>query len=102
MCSFTALAPTTFLSPLLYWTLSIGKEVSVVKNSKYETPTVKQWIKLGDSYGRIGGRIVGLQGNRNFTGRPIESASVNPWGSQSLNHQPKNIHRLDLCLLTHM
>lgn len=23
-----------------------------------ETPTAKQWIELGDSYGRVGGKIV--------------------------------------------
>jgi hypothetical protein len=27
-----------------------------------QTPTVKQWIELGDSHGRIGGRIVAPRG----------------------------------------
>jgi hypothetical protein len=27
-----------------------------------ETSTAKQWMELGDSYGRIGGRIAGLKG----------------------------------------
>ena len=25
-------------------------------------------------------------------GRPTESTNLDPWGSQRLNHQPKNIH----------
>jgi hypothetical protein len=62
----------------------------------------KQWMELGDSYKLIGGRIVGPEGDRNFTGRPTESTNLNPWGSQSLNHQPKNILGLDLCLPAHM
>jgi hypothetical protein len=27
-----------------------------------QTPTAKQWMELGDSSGRIGGRIVDLKG----------------------------------------
>ena len=59
-------------------------------------------MELGDSYGRIGGKIVGLERDRNFTGRPKESIHLDPWGSQKLNHQPKNIHGLDLGLPSHM
>jgi hypothetical protein len=60
-------------------------------------------MELGDSYERIGGRIVGLEGDRNSTGRPTESTKLgNPSGFQSLNHQPRNIHRLDLGLPTYM
>jgi hypothetical protein len=40
--------------------------------------------------------------DRNSTGRPTESANLDPWGSQSLNHQPKNIDGLDLGLPTYM
>ena len=67
-----------------------------------DTDTHKQWMELGDSYGRIGGRIVGPKVDRNSAGRPAESTNLNAWGSQSLNHQPKNIYRLDLGLPTHM
>ena len=42
------------------------------------------------------------KGDRNSTGRPTESTNLDPWGFQRLNHQPKNIHRLDLGLPTHM
>jgi hypothetical protein len=59
-------------------------------------------MEVGDSYGRIGGRISGTEVNRNFTGRPTESMNLDPWGSQSLEHQQKNKHRLDLGLPTHM
>jgi hypothetical protein len=31
-------------------------------------------MELVDSYGKIGGRISGLEGDRDFTGRPTESA----------------------------
>jgi hypothetical protein len=58
--------------------------------------TAKEWMELEDSYGRIGGRTAGLEGDRNSTGKPTESNNLDPCGSQSLNHQPKNIHRLDL------
>ena len=58
-------------------------------------------MELGDSYGRIGGRIVGPEGDTNSTGIPTESTNLDPWGSQSLNHLPKNIHGLDLGFPTH-
>jgi hypothetical protein len=67
-----------------------------------QTPTPKQWIELVDSYGRIGERITGPEGDRNSTGRPTESTNLDSWDSQSLNHEPKNIHRLDLSLPAHM
>jgi hypothetical protein len=31
-----------------------------------QTPTAKQWMGLGDSYGTTRGRIVGPKGDRNF------------------------------------
>jgi hypothetical protein len=37
-----------------------------------QSPIATQWMKLGDSYGRIGGRIAGTEGDRNSTGRPAE------------------------------
>lgn len=39
---------------------------------------------------------------RNSTGRPTESTNLDPWGSQIVNHHPKNIHGLDLGLPAHM
>jgi hypothetical protein len=59
-------------------------------------------MELGDSYGRIVGNIVGLKGDRNSTERATESTNLDPLGSQSLNHQPKNIHKLNLGLPTNM
>jgi len=59
-------------------------------------------MKLGDPYGRIGGRIAGPQGDRNSTERPTQSTNLDPRGSQSLNFQSKNIHRLYLGLPAHM
>jgi hypothetical protein len=58
---------------------------------------------LGDSYERIGG-IGGEdpEGDRNSIGRQTESTNLDPWGSQSLNHQPKNTYGLDLGLPTFM
>jgi hypothetical protein len=41
-------------------------------------------------------------GDKNSTGRPTESTSLDPSGSQRLNYQPMNIERLDLALPTHM
>ena len=50
----------------------------------------------------LGGRIVSPEGDRNSTGRQTELTNLDPWGSQRLNHQPKNIHRLDLGLPAHI
>ena len=57
-------------------------------------------MELGDSY--IGIWIIGPGGDRNSTGERTESTNLDPWGSQGWNHQPKNIHWLDLDLSTHM
>jgi hypothetical protein len=56
----------------------------------------QQRMELGGSYKRIRRRIAGPKGDRNSTERPTESTNLDPWVSQRLNHQPKNIHRLDL------
>ena len=53
------------------------------------------------THGRIGGRIEEPKGDRNSTGKPKES-NLDPWDPQSLNHPPKNIHRLDPGLSAHM
>ena len=34
--------------------------------------------------------------------RPRASSNLDPWASQTLNHQPKDINRMDLGLPTHM
>jgi hypothetical protein len=53
-----------------------------------QKPTVKQWMELGDFYGRIEGRIAGPKGVRNSTGISTESSNLDSWGSERLNHQP--------------
>jgi hypothetical protein len=35
--------------------------------------------ELGESYGRVGGRISGPEGDRNSTGRPTMSTNLDPW-----------------------
>jgi hypothetical protein len=52
--------------------------------------TVKHWMDLGDSYGRVRGRIEGPEGDRKSTGRSTESTNLDPWGSQKLNYYPKS------------
>jgi hypothetical protein len=47
-------------------------------------------VKLGDSYGKIGG----YKGYGNFSERPTESTNLVPWGSQSLSHQLKTYSHL--------
>jgi hypothetical protein len=37
-------------------------------------------MEFGDSYGRIRGKIVNSEEDRNSTGRPTESINMNPWG----------------------
>ena len=44
----------------------------------------------------------GCKVDRNSIGRQTESTNLDPWGSQSLNHQPKNTYGLDLGLPTFM
>ena len=43
----------------------------------------------------------GPEGDRNSTGRQIDSTNLDCWGSQRLNHQPKSIHGLHLGLPAH-
>jgi hypothetical protein len=47
-------------------------------------------MEFGDSFGRIGERIVGPEMDKKTIGRPTESTNLDPWSPQSLNHQPKN------------
>jgi hypothetical protein len=56
-------------------------------------------MELGDSYGRLEGRIVGPERDRNSIGRPTESMNLNPGDSHNLSHQSKSIPWLDLGLL---
>jgi hypothetical protein len=37
-------------------------------------------MELGDSYGSIGGRIIGPKGDSNCTARPTEATNLVPWG----------------------
>jgi hypothetical protein len=53
------------------------------------------------SYRKVGKTIEGLEGDKDPTGRATESTYLDPWGSQKLNHQPKNIYGLDLGLLSY-
>lgn len=59
-------------------------------------------MELKDSYGRVGRRIEGPEGDRNSMERPTELTNLDPWGSQKLNHQLKSIHGLDLGFHTYM
>jgi hypothetical protein len=59
-------------------------------------------MELEDSYGRVGGKIASSEGGRSYRGKPTESANLDLWGSQKLNHQSKSIHRLDLHLPQHI
>jgi hypothetical protein len=69
-------------------------------SDRYRHPQPKARWSLG-THGRIGGRIEEPKGDRNSTGKPKES-NLDPWDPQSLNHPPKNIHRLDPGLSAHM
>jgi hypothetical protein len=46
--------------------------------------TAEQWMELRDSFGRTRERIVGPEGDRNFTGRPTKFTNLR---FQRLNHQ---------------
>jgi hypothetical protein len=50
-------------------------------------------MELGESSGRVGGRLEGPKKERNSIGRPRESTNLR------LKHKPKSKHRLDLGLL---
>jgi hypothetical protein len=58
-------------------------------------------LELGDSYGRMGGKIASPKGDRNFIRRPTDTTNLDHSNSQRLNHQSKNIYRLDLYFPTH-
>jgi hypothetical protein len=53
-------------------------------------------MELEESYGRVRRRIKDPEKDTDSTKRPTESTNLNPWGFQSLNHQPKTRHGLDL------
>jgi hypothetical protein len=57
-----------------------------------QRPIAKQWMELENYYGRVGGRTEGTEGDRNSTGKPTETWTLE--GSQRLNQQPKNIFQL--------
>lgn len=53
-------------------------------------------MELGDSYGRVGGRIIGPTEDGNAKGRPTESTNLDLLCLSKTDHQPQNIHRMDL------
>jgi hypothetical protein len=55
-------------------------------------------MELENSYGRKAGRIGAPEGDRNSTGRQIESNNQEPLSTQRLNHQSKKIDGPDLGL----
>lgn len=60
--------------PMWLWNSAIKRRVRAQQlNQTDADTTAKQWMKLGGSYGRIEGRIVGPEGNRNSTGRDQQS-----------------------------
>ena len=59
-----------------------------------QTPTAKQWIELVDAYRRTGGQVAAPEGDGDSTGRPPESTTLEPRGSQRLNHQLGSIQKL--------
>jgi hypothetical protein len=42
-------------------------------------PTDKHCKEVGDTYGKVRGRIDGPQGDGNPTGRPTVSTNLDPW-----------------------
>jgi len=44
-----------------------------------QRPTAKHWTEVGGSYGRVGGRIEGSEGDANTTGGPTESTHLAFW-----------------------
>jgi hypothetical protein len=49
----------------------------------------KHWTQLRESYGRVGGRIKGPGGDRDFTGRPIGSTNLDAWGLPKIEPSTK-------------
>ena len=54
-------------------------------------------MELGESYGRVGGRIEGQEEDRDATEDQQNQITWTLGGSQRLNCQPKSIHGLDPC-----
>ena len=46
-----------------------------------QVPIAKHWMEVRNFYGRVGGRIEDLKGDRNSTGRPAESGQPGPLGA---------------------
>ena len=59
-------------------------------------------MELGDFHRKLEGKISGPREDRNSAGRPTKSTNLDSWGSESLNHQPKNINGQDLGLSVHI
>jgi hypothetical protein len=59
-------------------------------------------VELGDYYGRIGGRIAAPKGIETLWEDQQNQLTWTLGALKRLNHQPKDIHRLDLCLHIYM
>ena len=59
-------------------------------------------MELGESYGRVGGRIEGPEEDRDSIGRPRESTNVDPWELTETEPSTKSELRLNLSPLHHM
>ena len=80
----------------------VSLRVSTQQQTQIQTLTAKEWMELGDTYERIGGRIAVPERDRTATGSPKKAIHLNFWGSQNLNYKAMSIHRLDLELTNHM
>jgi hypothetical protein len=78
----------TTLNGIIYNHLLVSYLKIKTDSGQIQTPIAKQWMEIGDSFGKIGGRFMSPGRYRKSTGRPTESNNLNPWGSQLLNYQP--------------
>lgn len=56
----------------------------------------KHWTEVGDTYGRVRGRIEGTEEHGNHAGREIVSNNLEPWELPEGEPQRKSIHSLTL------
>jgi hypothetical protein len=57
--------------------------------------TAEHWTELEDTYGRVGGKIEGPQGDGNPTGRQPEPTNLDPWDLSELVSSTKEHRGLD-------
>ena len=58
--------------------LSSERPYLAADSDRWRHPPTKQWMELGNSYGRIGEMIAGPKGDKDSTGRPTESTNLDP------------------------